>query len=303
MEFTQLKSFVTAAQTLNFSEAADLLGYSQSAITVHIQQLESELGCLLFERIGRKVYLSQDGQAFYKYADQLLHQAALAKSIVSDRQIPHGLVRVGLVESISQAILPDMVRIIHKNYPDIQIKVSFGTTDELQALMTNHQLDLIITLDYLIHGHEWVSLCQYPQTFHFVSSQAYRDQVDSLTLEDLVQLPMVLTQKASYRFELEQILAHQGLVLNPFMEISDPETILDILRKGTGISFLPSFTLPQAIEEGAVCRVPIEIDISNIYIQAFHHQSKIITPALQVFIDAALDHLDKLCRHQNKLKL
>lgn len=302
MEFTQLKSFVTAAQTLNFSEAADLLGYSQSAITVHIQQLESELGCLLFERIGRKVYLSQDGQAFYKYADQLLHQAALAKSMVSDRQLPHGLVRVGLVESISQAILPDMVRLIHNSYPDIQIKVSFGTTEELQAMMINHQLDLIITVDYLIHGHEWVSLCQYPQTFHFIASNTYKDQADNLTLEDLVQLPMVLTQKASYRFELEQILAHHGLDLNPFMEISDPETILNILRRGTGLSFLPSFTLARAIEEGSVCRVPLDIDISNIYIQAFHHHSKIITPALEVFIEIALDHLEQLYKQQKKLK-
>ena len=296
MEFTQLQSFVTAAQSLNFSQAAEILGYSQSAISVHIQQLEKELGCLLFERFGRKVYLSQQGQIFYEYAANLLHQAQLAKNALSDQEVPKGLIRLGIVESICHAILPGIVQEIHSLYPQIYIEVSFGTTEELQLSMVNNQLDLVITVDYLIHGHEWVSLCHFPQKFLFIAALPYADQIANIELEDLMQLPFILTQKASYRFELEQVLAHRGISIQPFMQISDPETILNTLRKGIGLTFLPSYAVTDALAEGSVCKVPINIDINNIYIQAFYHQNKIITPGLQAFIDSVLKYLERLSK-------
>ena len=294
MDFTQLKSFVMAAQTLNFSTAADNLGYSQSTITIHIQQLEAELDCLLFERMGRKVFLSQDGERFYPHAVNLITQAQLAKLAMKEDQVPQGIVRIGSVESLAHFIFPKFIGELNEKYPNIEILIIFGTTEELQQLLLKNQIDLVLTVDYLVHGQEWISHCQIPQEFCFVAANKYVSINETISLPELLHFPFVLTQKASYRFELEQLLTSQNLFIKPFMEISDPVTIVNILKEGTGVSFLPTFSVMEAIKRNEIKKVPININLDSIYIQLFNHQSKIITPSIRAVLNLLLDHIDNL---------
>ena len=69
MELRNIKSFIKVAEFENFSKAAEVLGYAQSTITLQIQQLEQELGVNLFDRIGKRVLLSEKGRAFLSYAN------------------------------------------------------------------------------------------------------------------------------------------------------------------------------------------------------------------------------------------
>ena len=72
MEFRQLQTFMMIAQTESFSKAADILGYSQSAVTVQIRLLEKELDTRLFERMGRKIALTSQGQCLREHAGRIL---------------------------------------------------------------------------------------------------------------------------------------------------------------------------------------------------------------------------------------
>ena len=72
MEIRNILTFLKVAGTQNFSKAAEQLGYSQSAVTIQIQQLEKELGTQLFERIGKRVYLTEKGQEFIGYASEIM---------------------------------------------------------------------------------------------------------------------------------------------------------------------------------------------------------------------------------------
>ena len=72
MEFRNINTFLKVAGTQNFSRAAQQLGYSQSAVTIQIRQLEEELQVQLFERIGKRVYLTEKGQEFVAYANEIM---------------------------------------------------------------------------------------------------------------------------------------------------------------------------------------------------------------------------------------
>ena len=72
MELRNIKSFIKVAEFENFSKAAEVLGYAQSTITLQIQQLEQELGVNLFDRIGKRVLLSEKGRAFLSYANDMV---------------------------------------------------------------------------------------------------------------------------------------------------------------------------------------------------------------------------------------
>lgn len=99
MELRNIKSFIKVAEFENFSKAAEVLGYAQSTITLQIQQLEQELGVNLFDRIGKRVLLSEKGRAFLSYANDMVQLEAEAIETVSENttlQAPCASARLNL---------------------------------------------------------------------------------------------------------------------------------------------------------------------------------------------------------------
>ena len=109
MEIRNIATFLKVAGTQNFSKAAEQLGYSQSAVTVQIQQLEKELDTQLFERIGKRVYLTEKGQEFVFYANEIMRVTNRALDFSKKNSVPKGTLRIGGVESICTALLPDLI--------------------------------------------------------------------------------------------------------------------------------------------------------------------------------------------------
>ena len=85
MEFRQIQTFMQISQVKNFSKAAELLGYSQSAVTVQIRQLETELGVRLFDRTGKKVTLTPSGKEFWIHANKIIDEMYKAKDAITYR--------------------------------------------------------------------------------------------------------------------------------------------------------------------------------------------------------------------------
>ena len=100
MELRNINTFLKAAATQNFSKAAEQLGYSQSAVTVQIRQLEKELGTPLFERIGKRVSLTERGMEFTSYANEIMRVTDQARFFAKDQRELDGTLRIGGVESV-----------------------------------------------------------------------------------------------------------------------------------------------------------------------------------------------------------
>ena len=146
MEIRNIATFLKVASTQNFSKAAKQLGYSQSAVTVQIQQLEKELSTQLFERIGKRVYLTEKGQEFVNYANEIMKVTNKALNFSKDSQKPTGKLKIGGVESICTALLPDLILKYHKLYPDVEIVIRSGTTKELLDMARGNELDMVYLL-------------------------------------------------------------------------------------------------------------------------------------------------------------
>ena len=109
MELQTIETFLKVAASQNLSRTAVQLGYSQSALTVQIQKLEKELGVSLFERIGKRIYLTEQGSAFVPYANEILKATQAALSFSQGAETPRGVLRIGGVESICTAQLPELL--------------------------------------------------------------------------------------------------------------------------------------------------------------------------------------------------
>lgn len=144
MELRNIKSFIKVAEFENFSKAAEVLGYAQSTITLQIQQLEQELGVNLFDRIGKRVLLSEKGRAFLSYANDMVQLEAEAIETVSENTTPTGTLRIGTIESIASSFLPK-----YATLPILQ--------EKNLALFTVAGFDIKMDLLIFYHRQKWVT--------------------------------------------------------------------------------------------------------------------------------------------------
>jgi len=98
MELRQLKAFVTAAKVGSFTQAAELLDYAQSSISAQISSLENEMGKKIFERLGRKVVLTKEGERLLAYAEEILRLSSEAKEALASTSSPNGSLVIGAYE-------------------------------------------------------------------------------------------------------------------------------------------------------------------------------------------------------------
>ena len=160
MELRNINTFLKVAATQNFSKAAEQLGYSQSAVTVQIRQLEKELGTPLFERIGKRVSLTERGMEFTSYANEIMRVTDQARFFAKDQRELDGTLRIGGVESVCTALLPDLLCSFYAQYPKVKIIIKSGTTQELMEMAKSNEIDLVFTLDRKICHAEWCGAVQ-----------------------------------------------------------------------------------------------------------------------------------------------
>ena len=110
MELRQLETFRAVASTLSFTRAASALGYAQSSVTAQIQALEGELGVALFDRLGRRVALTDAGQRLVEYAERLLTLAEKARSALAEGAEPSGTLQDRTAEALPNLEKPKKKR-------------------------------------------------------------------------------------------------------------------------------------------------------------------------------------------------
>lgn len=293
MDLQSIETFIKVAATQNLSRAAAQSGYSQSAVTVQIQKLEKELGVQLFERIGKRVYLTERGRAFIPYANELLKAAHSALTFSQGESKPAGVLRIGGVESICTALLPKLLLDFYRLCPEVEVVVRSGCTGDLLNLLGSNELDLVYTLDEKLCRPELS--CQAEQKeeiiFTTLDSQLFR-QEKQIPVDLLCKKPFILTEtNAPYRCELEHLLAERGLSIHPILEIGNTETIINLLKCGMGLSFLPRFTVEDALDQHILMELHTNLPRVHMHHQLFFHRGKWITPQMQIFVQLVQDYL------------
>ena len=147
MELRTINTFLHIAELHSFSRAARELGYSQSAVSAQVAQLEAELETPLFDRVGKTVRLTDAGQTFLTYARSLLATAEQAKAALQPARQVNGTLRVALADSVCSTFLPDLLQRYHALCPQVELVLRTATDDEMLQMLGSNQIDLAYTLD------------------------------------------------------------------------------------------------------------------------------------------------------------
>ena len=290
MEFREISTFLQVAQYQSFSKAARHLGYSQAAVTIQIKQLEQELGVHLFDRIGKQISLTHQGQVFYQHAVSIRNDLEQAKNAVADPSTLSGKLCLGTIESICASIFPDLLAEYHRLHPEVTISIVTDSPGVLLDRMNENTIDIVYLLDRRIYDNRWCKTLEKPEENIFVASPDHELALAKreLELDEVLRFPFFLTEKdASYRHMLEQYLASINRSVKPFLEIGSTEFIIHMLLKNTGISFLPKFTVQRELQQKQLTALNVRGFQMQTWRQIFYHKNKWVTREMQEFLRLA----------------
>ena len=290
MELRTLATFIRVAELRSFSQAARETGYSQSAVSTQIGQLERELGTPLFDRVGRTVSLTQKGQVFLEHAQNLVRMSETAKKAVQNTPLESGELRIAMADSLSISLFPSILTEYRRRFPQVNIILRTGGTDDMFRMLMQNEADLIYTLDRRIYQSDLVIVQDKPEPVCFTALPDHPlAQIPDLSLSQLVSLPFLLTEKhMSYRMQLDHILASRGLELTPCLELGNTEMIKQFVLDGMGLALLPLFVVEKELAAGDLVSLNVTDCPIEIWRQLLYHRGKWVTPAMQAMFDLIL---------------
>ncbi len=228
------KIFNEAATTLSFSIAARNLFISQSAVSQTINLLEKSLHTRLFNRIGKGVTLTREGEILHQSISQALTLITNAENQMSNiNNLNEGQLTLAASDTFSEFFLLPFVSSFHHHYPNVKITLINRTSLEINELLKNGEIDLgFINLP---HHDDTLSVFEcFTMQDIFVSSYPIEE---TLSFNDLSKLPLILLEQSSYsRRYIDQFSHKQGVRLKPLFEVGSHQLLLEFAKKNLGIA-------------------------------------------------------------------
>lgn len=286
MELRTLNTFLRVSELQSFSKTAHELGYSQSTVTMQIQQLENELGVKLFDRVGRSVCVTPAGEKLVGYATNIKMMAEQAVSDIKEQEV-RGQLRIAVAESIRSAYFPELLKKYHEKCPLVNIVLKSGGQEDMFSMLRHNEVDMIYTLDERIVKNELVKVMEAPaEAFFIVSKNHPLANKKNIDPKELLNYEMIMTEKGmSYRNQLENFLAEDQLELAPYLELGSTGLICRLVEEGMGISFLPDYSCKEALETGNIVKLDIPQWNITSWRQLLRRKNKFVTPQMQEMFD------------------
>lgn len=245
MELRQIRYFLKAKELLNFTEAAKHLYISQSTLSQQIRQLEDELGILLFNRIGKRILLTEAGSVFAAYAEKSLLKSQEGFLAMQDlKELKSGKLNIGVTYGMRQTLIQALIN-FSKEYPAVKVNIVFGTTSELMNKLHHLELDFALTFAKGNRKETFVyhPLFTSPMTL-VASKNSEVANKESITLKEIAGLPLVMPAKgySTAKFVTEAFESG-GLSPDVFIEINDIPTLLQLTKSGNWYTILAQTTV------------------------------------------------------------
>ncbi|MBE6086821.1 MAG: LysR family transcriptional regulator [Clostridium beijerinckii] len=286
MEFRQLNAFITVAKLSNFTKAAFELGYSQSAITAQIQQLEKELGVNLFERLGKNISLTSEGEQFLVYAKQIIKLCDEAKSNLMTSNVK-GTLTIGANESLCAVRLPPILKELNDRYPEIEIILKMESNNNCKTLIRENQIDVAFIIGQKINDSELITELEFPEPLVLLAIPGHPlTSKKHVHPEDIAEYKIIVSEKGcGYRNLFEQSLNDAGVTPKSIMEMGSIQSIKQLTMSGLGITLLPKIAAQEELRRNELIELHWWEDSFYLTTQMVYHRDKWVSRALRAFID------------------
>ncbi|MDE2573499.1 MAG: LysR family transcriptional regulator [bacterium] len=289
MELRNLSTFLTVAKTLSFTHAAEELNYAQSSVTAQIQVLEREMGSPLFERLGKRVSLTESGRRLVCYAEKLVNLEREALSSVSGNGEPGGTLMIGACEWLCADLLPRTLQTFRARYPKVQLSIRAEACDRLKAAISAGTLDLAFLADARVRSPEIVAEVLERESLIIIAAPDHhlaarrRVRPEELAGEVFIVPRLV----CAYQESLFNAMAAEGAAPGPLVEFGSVEAIKRCVAAGVGLAITTHTAVRPEIESGVLAQLRCTIPEFHMHVQLIRHRDKWLSPAIAAFIEVS----------------
>ena len=293
MELRDLRTFVTVASLLSFNQAGKALNAAQSTISVRIKALEEELGVRLFDRLGRRVLLTEAGERLLAYGRRLVDLEEEARAEVSDEASGRAAISLRIPETLCVWRLGGVLRRFRERRPGARVRLFPCAFDGLTKDLRRGATDMAFVLANEVLSRDMRAEFLGVEELVLVAAPGHPlAGGEAVGPEELAGQPLLLsTADCSYRRILEGILAQAGGNPQPAVECGSVEAVKRYAAAGLGITILPLTAARRELAAGTLAALPWAEGPLEAAVLMLWHKDKWISPALGDFMDLCRAHL------------
>ncbi len=255
--------FLSVADHLSFSKAAEALCISQPAVTKHIKELESKYSINFFERKGNKIYLTHAGKMAYNYFKKIEQQYRdLDFEISTLNQDSSGEMIIGASSTISQYVVPKVMAAFYKRYTKIHIHLINGNSFDMEQMLLANEVDLALVENESSQTDIKYSSFLDDELIVVADGHCHCAKRSSISLEEFMELPLVLRENGSGTLEvIKKALLKKHLTidqLNTVIHLGSTESIKNFLHNFEGIAVVSEKAVLAELETQSLKKIEVD---------------------------------------------
>ncbi len=230
--------FYVVAKNKHMTRASEELCISQPAISQSIKKLEDQLGGTLFIRSNKGMELTKEGEMFFDYIKGALDLITSAENeFTSFKNLDKGTVRIGISTTLTKLVLMDTIEEFHKLYPNVEINIVNGLTNNLLLDLEKGKIDFVIFNEGLYDKRIFniAKLCSLREGFVY-NKKYFQDKTK--VIDDIVEYPVILQNiNSNSRKVIDEFLFDKGIILKPKMEVVSQDLVVEFSASGLGVGY------------------------------------------------------------------
>ena len=247
MNTKNLITLKTILETGSFQNAADKLNYTQSTVTFQMKQLEEELSIKLFEKIGRKMELTQAGKDILPYVETILQATEQINNYGKSLSEITGTLRLAIPDSILIYNMQSLIQSFLHKAPNIQLVINSLPSDEINHAIINGIADIGIDCDKGNYPDTIIHKLLSPFRACLVAAPfADTKELDFISPHQRKSLSMICNEpNSNYQRGITEYLERKDIILNPYMKMQSIEAVKRSVMNNLGIAYVPIFAIRE----------------------------------------------------------
>lgn len=277
-------TFKTILETGSFQKAANKLNYTQSTITFQIKQLEDELALKLFEKIGRKMVLTQAGRDILPYVDTILQGVEQIGNYGKSLSEITGSLKLAIPDSILIYQMQPFIQAFLHEAPGVQLIIHSLQSGEINQSVLNGTDDIGVNCEKSSYPESIVHKKLGTYNALLIAAPYTRSSLlDFITPNQRKPFSFICNEPDGYyQLDMDQYLAKKDIIVYPYMKVQSIEAVKQCVMNHLGMAVVPGYSVVNELKNGSLIQAKTELDEKIYHSVYLYHKNKWISPQMEL---------------------
>ncbi len=264
MTLRHFQIFKAVCDNDGVTAASEQLNITQPSVSIAIRELEDFYNTKLFDRINRKMYLTEAGKTLRQYVENILNQFNEATDVLRDGRV-FVKCRIGVNATFAECHLAHLLAALKKELPECDLQIVCQNSEQLKGMLLNNQIDFAVFDDLSEHANLQAEMLFREKEVLLAAESLYGKS--SVKTKELAGLPLLLREEGSgIRNGVDKMFQSHSIAKQVFMESTSTMSLLEAAKKGFGVLFVPESFARMHADQLQVVELSDEVLYRNYYL-------------------------------------